>query len=128
MRTQINTKELKEKVKKLKLECIKEEKDFQDYLKTEVDSSIVLKTHLYIEHQLNEIIKLNFPRPSKLIKKYFLDKIDLLYSMHYFPPTSDLYEKLKVLNSIRNDFGHNYKCQIDAEKLSIFSPRGNKKY
>ncbi|MBI3639713.1 MAG: hypothetical protein HY223_05290 [Thaumarchaeota archaeon] len=69
----------------------------------------VLITQLYMEQLLNGIILKKFPKPNKLVKKTFNDKIDLVESLNYLP--DDLIHDIKKVKDIRNLFAHKIKTE-----------------
>jgi|GEM_PF-1633917 len=96
--------------------------------KTDDPLSVVIKSHLYVESLLNQIITLVFPVPKPILNKNFSYKIDSLLSLDLFPST-EILRKLQHLNILRNKFAHNYKYKIlskDIEPL-LMGVKLNKK-
>jgi hypothetical protein len=83
--------------------------------------SLTLKSHLFIENFLDEIIRKKFKKPEILFKRReitFSVKNDLLYANNYL--TEDLYNDITRINSLRNKFAHNLLFDIadyDITKL-----------
>lgn len=69
----------------------------------------VLKTHLYIENLINEILNSSFPNSNKLLTLKFSRKIDLIEAMNDY--SGKIIKPLRALNHIRNKYAHdlNYK-------------------
>lgn len=65
---------------------------------------VILKTHLYIEKELNELITQFFKNPQKLLNYKFKSKLDLLFALGVIE--QELYDPIAKINDIRNDFGH----------------------
>lgn len=78
--------------------------------------SIVLKSHLYVEFIIDEILKLVLINPNKILKKRFSDKIDLFESLDLVTP--DIYKKLRILNGIRNKFSHDLNYSFTRNDFS----------
>ncbi|PIZ96614.1 MAG: hypothetical protein COX80_00860 [Candidatus Magasanikbacteria bacterium CG_4_10_14_0_2_um_filter_33_14] len=77
-------------------------------------STIILKTHLFIENLINEIIEASFVNSKKVIKTNFSNKINLLESVGF---DSTFIEKIKYINYLRNKFSHNYKYILNQKEI-----------
>ncbi|MBI5150418.1 MAG: hypothetical protein HZA28_06575 [Candidatus Omnitrophica bacterium] len=81
--------------------------------------SVILKTHLYIENCLNELLKMNLPHPQYILDKSFSQKLDIFEALNLgFPPGNGLIEtKLKLINKIRNSFAHNLDKKLTNKEF-----------
>lgn len=81
--------------------------------------SIVLKTHLYIEGCLDELLKMNLPNPKYVLDKTFVQKLDVFEALNLgFPPGNGFIEsKLKLINKVRNSFAHNLDKNLTEEEF-----------
>ena len=96
------------------------DKFYKNYCLNNSDTlSIILKTHLYIENCLDEILRMNIPRPQYILDKSFSQKLNIFQSLNLgFPPGNELIEnKLKLINKIRNSFAHKLDRELTAEEL-----------
>lgn len=109
-------KSIKRKIKKIKTVADKEHKNFCDrHLKNQKDPTIlILKSHLYIENILDQILKEVLPNPKKLLDKKFSEKIDIFEALNISP---NITEKLRTLNKIRNKFSHNLDYNLTKKNL-----------
>jgi hypothetical protein len=83
--------------------------------------SLTLKSHLFLENFLDEIIRKKFKKPEILFKRReitFSVKIDLLYAGNHL--TEDLYNDITRVNSLRNKFAHNLHCDIADYDITRF--------
>lgn len=76
---------------------------------------IILKAHLYIEHELNEILKMNIKHPQRLPKMNFAMKQKLVFAMDLIP--QDEFNVIKHFNGIRNAFAHNIEYEFNEKVL-----------
>lgn len=88
-------------------------------LKNSDTLSIILKSHLYIENCLDEILRMNIPNPESILKKRFSDKLDIFIALNLgWPPGNGfIEEKLRLINKIRNSFAHNLNKKLTIEEL-----------
>lgn len=115
----INKENLLEKIKKQHSLHDINLKQFFDYLNASDELSLVLKSHLEVEKIINNLILIILPKPSKIIKEYtFTQKINLLEALNMFPKPL-IYEKLRKLNDIRNDFSHEQKSTLKEEDVLV---------
>lgn len=82
--------------------------------------TIILKTHLYIEICMDSLFVKLLPKPQKILKKRFADKIDLFeaLALNYPPDEKGLFiEKLRAINRIRNSFAHDLNKDLSLEDI-----------
>lgn len=83
--------------------------------------SLTLKSHLFLENFIDEIIRKKFKKPEVLFKRReitFAVKIDLLYANNHL--SEDLYSDITRINTLRNKYAHNLLFDIadyDITKL-----------
>lgn len=92
--------------------------EFRQYKKSffkheSVELLIVLKSHLFIERLINEIIENLFTKSGKLTEKKFSDKVDILSALDILFPKTE--KGIRIFNKIRNDFSHNREYKIDSK-------------
>lgn len=94
-----------------------------DFFNKKISSSdpltTVVKSHLYIENILDQIFLTSFPYPAPLLKKKFLDKVDIFRSLD-FDSDGKLTELLKSVNSIRNKYSHKLSYRLAKQDLDPF--------
>lgn len=78
--------------------------------------SIVLKSHLLFENFLNNVLTENNIRPRDLS---FFSKITLLKNRKIVK--KDIFNDLRLLNILRNEYSHNYYFDIGSFDISQFS-------
>ncbi len=76
---------------------------------------LILKSHLYIEILINDIIETEASCNNKYINKKFSNKIRTL-NQHNIIDT-ELFNDIKIINDIRNNFAHNFEYKIYSSKL-----------
>lgn len=89
---------------------IQKRKEFIKATKRDDTLAIVLKAHLYIEAELEELLRLGTKNYKALDLKYFKDKLNLCYGIGLID--RDLYTVLKKFNTIRNKYGHRVDFEI----------------
>ena len=89
---------------------IKKRKEFIQATKRDDTLAIVLKAHLYIEAELEELLRLGTKNYKALDLKYFKEKLNLCYGIGLID--KDLYTVLKKFNTIRNKYGHSMDFEI----------------
>ncbi|MFR1823018.1 MAG: hypothetical protein ACLSXJ_06585 [Clostridium saudiense] len=89
---------------------IQKRKEFIKATKRDDTLAIVLKAHLYIEAELEELLRLGTKNYKSLDLKYFKDKLNLCYGIGLID--RDLYTVLKKFNTIRNKYGHRVDFEI----------------
>jgi len=91
-------------------------KRFKDALETEDAVGKVIRTHIFIENQLNRIIELKFENPGHFEEREFtyFQKVDLAVCLglqvQYAGP-------LFAIGEIRNKFGHKLDTELTREML-----------
>lgn len=85
-------------------EYIETIKDFIEYTKSEDFMGIILRGHLYIENELNTLIKNALINPDAIVLPYFSTKLDAAFSMGIIEER--WYGAFKKLNKIRNKYAH----------------------
>jgi hypothetical protein len=104
---------------KIKRETKKTLDEFDNFYHKHIKSTndaliIVLKSHLFVENTIDNIITALVPRPQRILNERFYDKIEILESFNF---ESHIIEKLKALNTIRNKFTHNLDYKITQKDL-----------
>lgn len=89
---------------------IQKRKEFIKATKRDDTLAIVLKAHLYIEAELEELLRLGTKNYKALDLKYFKEKLNLCYGIGLID--RDLYTVLKKFNTIRNKYGHRVEFEI----------------
>lgn len=89
---------------------IQKRKEFIQATKRDDTLAIVLKAHLYIEAELEELLRLGTKNYKELDLKYFKEKLNLCYGIGLID--RDLYTVLKKFNTIRNKYGHRVDFEI----------------
>jgi len=88
--------------------------------------SMVLRSHLYIESLLDEIITRKLPNPNKLKGKNnlkFSFKVDLAEALGILP--EDYASSIRGFNGIRNNFSHKKGYVLTDDKLSCIKVKWN---
>ena len=80
--------------------------------------TIILKTHLYIENLIDEILSYLLPNSRKILNYKFSSKVDILEALNV-TPSKLIIEKIRQINKIRNDFSHNLNKRISKSDLEI---------
>ncbi|MGG1220769.1 hypothetical protein ABE236_25330 [Priestia endophytica] len=97
------------------------EETFNEFLRNTAGEGIlqmVLRTHLYIEHELENIIKDTFVKPELLLnnRSMFSNKLSLVTASGIIP--SEFYGSLKYFNKLRNSYAHNLKFELTEGDLA----------
>ena len=102
---------------RLKAEKIKETDNFYDkHIAANNDIlSIVLKTHLFIENLIDEIIEKVFVKPKEIVNSKFFFKVQIIEALGIVP--TNIINKIKTLNTIRNRFAHNINYRITLKDI-----------
>lgn len=79
------------------------------------ETSVVLKSHLYLEQIIDKMIIKFAINPELILDDTFRKKVDFLYSIAII--TKDFREKLLFINNIRNKFSHDYDYKIFGKDL-----------
>jgi len=81
----------------------------------------ILQTHLFSEHLLEKIIKLNLPKADKLLKGSrlnFSQKLRLVESFDIIE--GEIISSLNKLNQVRNDLAHKFDHTFDEKDVERF--------
>ncbi len=123
-------KELSKKANTLSLSSkTRSDEFYKKYILTSKEEvSLVLKSHLYLEKVIDEILTLTLPESKKIIKMSFLDKVTIVESMDFFIPNKVIIEKIKAINTIRNKFSHELDYTLKRDDLNkLFKVHKNTK-
>jgi|GEM_PF-1132683 hypothetical protein len=91
--------------------------------------SFILKTHLFVENQLDKIISKVLPEGEKLLKEGNLTfKQKLLLTQSFDLIDLQLIDVAKKLNDIRNDIAHDLNYKIDDRIVDKLGRPLGKKY
>lgn len=101
-----------------------EGKKFDIFLKKHIlenkdNLSVVLKSHLFIEGLLDEMLKSSVPHPNKFLEKKFSEKVSILEALGFFDSRPLIKEKIVGLNKLRNDYAHDLDYTIKNKDLDI---------
>jgi len=99
--------------------------NFTSYLLRSDEVAIILKSHLYLEQEIDSLIEKITPNPKFILKKSFSEKLDFLNALNIISNESE--SKLRGLNSIRNKFSHQYGYELSAKDLKFFKSIGARK-
>jgi len=80
--------------------------------------TIILKSHLYIENLIDEILSCALPNPKKILNYKFSSKVDLLEALGVFPSALAI-EKIREINRIRNVFSHKLNKKLSKAELGV---------
>lgn len=87
-----------------------------DALKSEDDLGKVIRGHIHVEHELQQVIFFAAPRPDQLPRRQrFTDKIQLASVLGLNP---DFAKPLNAANDLRNDFAHRLDTKLTKEVAS----------
>lgn len=75
----------------------------------------IIKGHLLIENNLEDLLENYIERYSKLNIKYFSEKLNLCYALDLIDEYA--YKLLKGINKIRNEYGHDLNFEFKKENL-----------
>lgn len=124
-----------EKINKENWICLKEEilgknntDDYVSYLLQQDEVSIVLKSHLSLEQELDKLIEKSAIRPKHILKFSFDNKIKYLNSIDAI--SEEIAINISMVNKIRNKFSHNYKYHLlktDIDLIRQINPAITKK-
>lgn len=92
---------------------------------------IILRAHLYIEHELTEIIRKYFKHPEEIIRQLnFSRKLGVLLALGEI--SQDLKAPINHLNRLRNKYAHELDYQFSEQDfndfLDTFKPEFKMKY
>jgi hypothetical protein len=95
---------------------------YLEYIGDEKDPlNLTLKSHLYIENFLEEILKKKFKNSLLLLSNRdftFALKLDVLHAKNYLD--EKLYKDIRLLNRLRNKFAHDLAFDIAAFDMTQF--------
>lgn len=95
---------------------------FLGLVHTEEDPLVLaLKSHLFVEAFIDDIIKSKFRYPKAILGNRdftFSMKVSVLYSRNYL--SEDLYKDILLLNNLRNKYAHNLSFNIAEFDVSRF--------
>jgi hypothetical protein len=99
------------------------DEDFLASLFGEDELGVVVRAHIHIEAQLNELLRHLVPEPSFLPRLRFEQRVNLAVALGLFEAALG---PLKKLGDIRNAFGHKLKVSLTREMVddlwSTFTP------
>ncbi len=99
---------------------------FVEYLLRPDETGVVLKCHLELERNVDNLLVSYFPNSIIVIKWSFADKVDVLFTSGVI--AKDIWNKLKTINKIRNKFSHQYGYKLSSSDLTfLINLRPNKK-
>jgi len=113
-------KELREKSIEKKKQLDEDLKRFNKDTEGENLLQIILRGHLYIEHEIGEIIKLGLKKPDAFLKSKpsFLTKLNLATASGIIPEENkDVYSRL---NTLRNNYAHQLDYKLEKEVFDKF--------
>ncbi len=104
---------------------------YADIIKKEDDASCVLKLHLLCERFLNVYLDERVPvnqreffevgkGKHKQILKYFNEKLQVAVA---FGLPVEIAKPLKAINTIRNDFAHNFDATLENDGVKLYFQR-----
>lgn len=94
-----------------------EENEFLDYLLRLDEVSVILKTHLRVEQNIDKILSKNFKFPDNLLKWSFTNKINILRAIGILD--ENFFQKFKKFNDLRNKFSHKYNYKLNSEDINF---------
>ncbi|EJR41435.1 hypothetical protein IIK_05816 [Bacillus cereus VD102] len=101
------------------LEISKSALKFFEDTEGEDELQVILRGHLYIEHELEKLLRLALVEPDYVLTNnrfMFASKVDLAVSLGLLPKSSKkVYGKL---NSVRNNYAHQLDFKITEKNLS----------
>ncbi|PFZ19541.1 hypothetical protein [Bacillus wiedmannii] len=91
---------------------------FLDDTDAEDDLQIFLRGHLYIEHEIEKLLRNELVDPDSILTDRFMfaNKVKLAIALGLIP--KDMLTTYNKLNSIRNKYAHELKFQIKDKHLS----------
>jgi hypothetical protein len=97
--------------------------DFVDYLLRQDETSIVLKCHLRLEREIDQLISSCIKRPGTILKWSFADKVDVLHANGLIG--IKIIKDFKTINNIRNKFSHTFDYRLVEEDLNLLKKIGS---
>lgn len=90
---------------------------------------LILQSHLYLEHLLERYIIAELPNGEHLIKTGNLTFYQIVKVAYSFGVLDEqLVDSLLKLNSLRNDLSHEFRHQIERERIKILGRTLGKVY
>jgi uncharacterized protein YutE (UPF0331/DUF86 family) len=90
---------------------------------------LILQSHLYVEHLLERYISAELPNGENLIKTGNLTFYQIAKVSYSFGVIDEqLVDSLLKLNSLRNDLSHEFRHQIEEERIGIIGRTLGKVY
>lgn len=113
--------------KKARQAVLKDKKKMDELFKrhwrnTNDPLALILKTHLYIESCLDQMLSLSLANVNaNLLNRRFVDKLEIFRaaSLNDPPGGNKLIEKLYLVNNLRNKFAHNLNKKLSFKDLTI---------
>lgn len=101
---------------------LREKKTMDDFHKKHFLNSkdlttVLLKSHLYIENCLDSILSAVLIKPQRIIDKRFSDKIDFFESLNLNTPSSVIVNKIRIINKLRNEFVHDLNKELNQTDI-----------
>lgn len=97
-------------------EFIKSFNEFRNITKDDDILLIIIRGHLYIEHELDNLLSKYINEPRKLNHKYYKQKLDTVNALGII--NQELFECLKFLNDLRNKFVHDLKFNFSDDEYN----------
>ncbi|PEY19945.1 hypothetical protein CN331_11380 [Bacillus cereus] len=91
--------------------------EFMDATKGEDELQIVLRAHLYIEYEIEKMLRNYFVEPKVFLGKNpsFISKLNLVVALGLLP--KDKMNPYEKFNTLRNRYAHRLRFSITDEKL-----------
>jgi len=87
--------------------------DFMEYTESEDILGIILRAQIYIENDLDILLRKLLTHPEKISLQFFSAKLDAAYALGGID--DDWYHALKKLNKIRNKCAHDFKYKFTED-------------
>ena len=87
--------------------------------KSDGELAKIIKGHLFIEYILNSMIEHYCKEPKLILKRRFMDKLIIIYSMDLLP--NHIYKNIKTINDIRNKYAHNLIVESGELKYVFYN-------
>lgn len=100
------------------LEIFQSAHKFNEDTKGEDELQVILRGHLYIEHEIEKLLRLELAEPDCILTPRFMftSKVNLAVALGLLPKNrKKMYEKL---NSIRNNYAHQLDFKIKEKHLN----------
>lgn len=90
--------------------------EFTEWLDSQNDLNLIIKTHIFVEDLMNRYFKLKHTKPKVVAKMNFHSKVVVLYAMNH---SENLFKCLILLNKIRNEYAHNYRYNFYSDNKKV---------